>query len=116
MLGMPLSVQQLQQRLAGALTYSQALEGTVTALTDSLSKRDDLLRQSEATRAQQSSSISRLEGSLVSSQESTDLISKDLTSARTAARVVEAENALLRYGMIGAAAVAVVAVIVAAVR
>ena len=98
MLRMPQTVQQLQQRLGAALVYSQALEQTVTALTDSLSKRDSLLEQSESIRLQQSNSISSLDASLVSSQESTDQISKDLTSAQTAARAVEAENRLLKIG------------------
>jgi hypothetical protein len=39
-----------------------------------------------------------------------------ITQAQVAAKALEAENAILKYGMIGAAAVAVVAVIVAAVR
>ena len=39
-----------------------------------------------------------------------------ITQAQAAARALEAENALLKYGMIGAAAVAVVSVIVAIVR
>lgn len=116
MLSMPLSVALLQQRLDAALTYSRAQEQTISALMGSLNKRDSLLSASDKIRAQQSSSISNLEGSLASSQASTAQISRDLTSAQTAARVVEAENRLLKYGMIGAVAVTVVAVIIAAVK
>mgnify|MGYP001383987954 CR=1 FL=1 len=116
MLGMPLSVMQLEQRLAAALTYSRAQEQTISALIDSLSKQASLLSASDKIRDQQSSSISSLDASLASSQASTAQISKDLTSAKLAALVVEAENRLLRYGMIGAVAVTVVAVIIAAFK
>jgi uncharacterized coiled-coil protein SlyX len=98
MLRMPLSVTQLEQRLAEATTYSAAQEQTINALADSLSKRDNLLSASDRIRDQQSSYISNLEGSLASSQASTDQISKDLTSAKTAAQVILAENRLLKIG------------------
>jgi hypothetical protein len=98
MLGMPQTVMQLVQRLNAAKAYSQAQELTVSALVDSLNKRDSLLSASEAIRDQQSNTISSLDASLASSQVSTAQISKDLTSAQTAARAVEAENKVLKIG------------------
>ena len=98
MLRMPFSVALLQQRLDAALTYSRAQEQTISALMDSLNKRDNLLLQSEAIRLQQSNSITSLEDSLASSQASTDQISQDLTSAKASAKILEAENRLLKIG------------------
>ena len=98
MLRMPLLVGLLQQRLDAALTYSRAQEQTISALMDSLSKRDNLLQASERIRTQQSRSITNLDALLASSQASTAQISQDLTSAKAAAKVLEAENRLLRIG------------------
>jgi uncharacterized membrane protein YgaE (UPF0421/DUF939 family) len=87
--------------------HLQSQEQTISALVDSLSKRDSLLQTSESIRLQQSSYISSLEGSLATSQASIDQISEDLTSAQRAAQVVEAENKLLKIGgsvlLVGAA-------------
>lgn len=104
-----LDSQRLQEKINGWESFWATQEEVLRKAFESQERLRVSLAQSTQAQSALTTSLSSLQDYLNDSRQS-------LGRAQVAAQALEAENALLKYGMIGAIAVAVVSVIVAIVR